>query len=52
MTFTVKDILAMAVTLALGCAEPVVIAKGMLAAKRVTVNLRKEIGLYVWTKPS
>ena len=35
MKFTVKDILAMEVTLALGCTEPVAVALGAAAAASI-----------------
>ncbi len=50
MTFTVKDILAMEVTLALGCTEPVAIALGAAAA---TLLPTKEFdGLEIWIDPN
>jgi L-cysteine desulfidase len=51
MTFTVKDILAMEVTLALGCTEPVAIALGAAAA--ATLLPTKDFdGLEIWIDPN
>lgn len=51
MTFTVKDILAMEVTLALGCTEPVAIALGAAAA--ATLLPTKDFdALEIWIDPN
>ncbi|MGB3211221.1 MAG: L-serine ammonia-lyase, iron-sulfur-dependent, subunit alpha [Desulforhopalus sp.] len=51
MKFTVKDILEMEVTLALGCTEPVAIALGAAAA--ATLLPQKELdGIEIWIDPN
>ncbi len=51
MTFTVKDILAMEVTLALGCTEPVAIALGAAAAATL-LPTRDFDDLEIWIDPN
>jgi len=51
MKFTVKDILAMEVTLALGCTEPVAIALGCAAAATLLPN-RKIDSIEIWIDPN